>query len=40
MKEKGEDRLMTAKNKWLIAHEEAKIAGTFNGLKGENITLS
>ena len=40
MKEKGEDRLMTAKNKWLIAHEEAKIAGAFNGLKGENITLS
>ena len=40
LKEKGEDRLMTAKNKWLIAHEEAKIAGAFNGLKGENITLS
>ena len=40
LKEEGEDRLMTAKNKWLIAHEEAKIAGAFNGLKGENITLS
>ncbi|MGN8632625.1 DUF4867 family protein [Blautia sp. HCP3S3_G3] len=36
----GEDSLMTAKNKWLIAHEEAGIAGAFNGLKGENITLA
>ena len=36
----GEDKLMTAKNKWLIAHEEAKIAGAFNGLNGENITIA
>ena len=35
----GEDSLMTAKNKWLIAHEDAKIAGAFKGLKGENITI-
>ena len=35
----GEDKLITAKNKWLIAHEDAKIAGAFCGLKGENITL-
>lgn len=35
----GEDSLLTAKNKWLIAHEEAAIEGAFNGLKGENITL-
>ena len=35
----GDDSLMTAKNKWLIAHEDAKIAGAFNGLKGENITI-
>ena len=35
----GEDSSMTAKNKWLIAHEDAKIAGAFNGLKGENITI-
>ena len=35
----GEDSLMTAKNKWLIAHEDAKIAGAFNGLKGENISI-
>ena len=35
----GEDKLITAKNKWLIAHEDAKINGAFCGLKGENITL-
>ena len=35
----GEDRLMTAKNKWLIAHEDAGIEDAFNGLRGENITL-
>lgn len=39
VKEAGEEKLMTAKNKWLIGHEEAAIEGTFNGLKGENITL-
>jgi hypothetical protein len=36
---KGEERLMTAKNKWLIAHPDAGIKGAFCGLKGENITL-
>ncbi len=35
----GEDRLITAKNKWLIAHEEAGIEDAFCGLKGENIGL-
>ncbi len=35
----GEDRLITAKNKWLIAHEDAGIEGAFCGLKGENIDL-
>lgn len=35
----GESRLMTAKNKWLIAHEDAKIEGAFCGLIGENITI-
>jgi hypothetical protein len=35
----GEDRLLTARNKWLIAHEEAGIEGALCGLKGENITL-
>ena len=39
MSEDGEDGLMTARNKWLIAHEDAKIEGAFNGLKGENVTL-
>ena len=35
----GEEKLMTAKNKGLIAHEDAKIEGAFCGLKGKNITL-
>lgn len=34
--DKSEDRLLTAVNKWLIAHEEAGIEGAFNGLKGTN----
>ena len=37
--ENGEDKLITAKNKWLIAHEEAAIEGAFNGLKGENVGI-
>lgn len=35
----GEDKLMTAKNKWLIAHPDAGIEGAFQGLKGENLTI-
>ena len=35
----GEDRLMAAKNKWLIAHADAGITGAFCGLTGDNITL-
>lgn len=35
----GEDRLLAAANKWLIAHEEAGIEGAFNGLQGENTTI-
>ena len=35
----GEDRLMTAKNKWLIAHAEAEIEGAVVGLKGENLSV-
>lgn len=31
-----ENRLLTAVNKWLIAHEEAGIEGAFCGLKGAN----
>ncbi|MDY3909098.1 MAG: DUF4867 family protein [Eubacterium sp.] len=34
-----EDKLLVARNKWLIAHEDAKIPGAFNGLKGENIEI-
>lgn len=34
-----EDKLITAKNKWLIAHEDAGIQGAFCGLKGENIEI-
>lgn len=34
-----EDRLLTARNKWLIAHPDAKIEGAHNGLKGENISV-
>lgn len=34
-----EDALLFAKNKWLIAHKDANIAGAFNGLKGENVTV-
>ena len=35
-----DDKLLTAKNKWLIAHEEAGIEGAVCGLKGENIDLA
>lgn len=34
--EEGESRLLTAVNKWLIAHEEAGIEGAFCGLTGAN----
>lgn len=36
---KGEDKLRTAINKWLIAHPDAKIDGAFNGCYGENIMV-
>ena len=35
----GENRLLTAVNKWLIVHEEGKIEGAFCGLKGENLEV-
>lgn len=35
----GEGKLLTARNKWLIAHEEAGIEGAFCGLKGANVTV-
>lgn len=39
LEKSGEDKLMTARNKWLIAHEEAGIEGAFNGLVGENVSI-
>ncbi len=37
---KGEDRLVTATNKWLIGHPEAELdEGAFRGLKGENLSV-
>ncbi|MCI8854668.1 MAG: DUF4867 family protein [Lachnospiraceae bacterium] len=40
-KQRGEDRLLMANNKWLIAHEESGLGaeGAFVGLKGENLTI-
>jgi len=35
----GEAKLLTACNKWLIAHEDAGIEGAFCGLKGENLSV-
>ncbi len=34
-----ENKLMTNKNKWLIAHKDANINGAFVGLTGENIKI-
>lgn len=36
---RGEPKLLTATNKWLIAHPESGIEGAHAGLVGENITL-
>ncbi|MGN0339015.1 MAG: DUF4867 family protein [Lachnospira sp.] len=35
----GEDKLLNAANKWLIAHKDANIQGAFIGLKGENLSV-
>ena len=35
----GEDKLLAATNKWLIAHKDANIPGAFNGLKGDNLSV-
>ena len=35
----SEDRLLTAENKWLIAHADTAIEGAFNGLQRERISL-
>ena len=34
-----EDSLLAARNKWLLAHSDAKIEGAFVGLQGENIKI-
>lgn len=36
----GEDKLLFARNKWLVAHADAAIEGAFNGLKGKNLSLA
>lgn len=35
----AEDKLLFARNKWLIAHKDAKIEGAFEGLIGENLSV-
>ncbi|MCR2022099.1 DUF4867 family protein, partial [Blautia pseudococcoides] len=35
----SEDKLLFARNKWLIAHKDAKIEGAFEGLTGENLSV-
>jgi len=37
----GEDALLFAKNKWLVAHQESGLEadGAFIGLKGENLSI-
>lgn len=36
----GEDRLLFARNKWLVGHEEGRLPDTaWIGLKGDNISL-
>lgn len=39
--ESAEEKLLTARNKWLIAHEESGLGagGAFVGLKGENLKV-
>ncbi|MEG1848564.1 MAG: DUF4867 family protein [Lachnospiraceae bacterium] len=35
----SEDKLLVAKNKWLIGHTEAAIDGAYQGLIGENVSV-
>ena len=37
--DKGEDKLLTAVNKWLIAHKDGNCGNAFIGLKGENLSI-
>ena len=36
----GEDGLITAKNKWLIAHKDGNQGDVFIGLVGENLNVN
>ncbi|MCR5420180.1 MAG: DUF4867 family protein [Lachnospiraceae bacterium] len=36
----SEDKLLFARNKWLIGHPDAKIEGAFNGLIGKNLNVN
>ena len=35
--DEGEDKLLFARNKWLVAHPDAHIEGAFEGMYGENL---
>ena len=39
LSKEGESSLLFARNKWLIAHEDANIDNAVNGIYGTNITL-
>lgn len=39
LSKEGENSLLFAKNKWLIAHKDANIDNAINGIKGINIEL-
>ena len=34
-----EDDLLFARNKWLLSHPDANIAGSVAGIKGENLSV-
>ena len=37
--DEGEDKLLFARNKWLVAHPDAHIEGAFEGMYGENLSV-
>lgn len=39
LSKEGENLLLTARNKWLLAHEDANIENAINGIYGKNITI-
>ena len=38
-RKEGEDKLLTAVNKWLIAHKDGNCGDAFVGLKGKNLSI-